>query len=60
MQATVNPTHEHSMVPVLTEGVDLESLVLCGYACTVCGEVLVSLVPRVRLEMVIGAHSQAA
>jgi hypothetical protein len=60
MAATANPTHKHSAVPVFSEGIDFEALTLCGYACAICGDVLVSLVPRVRPELVIGAHSLAA
>lgn len=43
-------SHIHTSVPVLTEGVDLELTVLVGYACSICGKELVSLVPRFQPE----------
>jgi hypothetical protein len=46
MTAELQPACNHVPVPVVTEGVDLESLVLVGHACAICGEELIALVPR--------------
>lgn len=58
--ANHSQSHVHTAVLVVSEGVDLESQIPVGYACTICGQQLVSLVPRPAPQYLIAGSPLAA